>query len=129
MSFSSIRWNNRTYHKNPRRTVVDLVFTGAADVDANGYTINIGNDVVSSVAKSGEGVIVITTKFPWNELTGVSAFTNDKTKELEYSADNATAATVTLKSVNQSDHDTAVDPDSVKIFTTLTFNASQTDMK
>lgn len=117
---------NRSYHKVPRKVDVFLKITGAADVNANGYTINYGSDLVSTVAKNGEGVIDITTKFGWSELVGCQVTCSDAAFVIEYTSDTASSSLVKLTSESLADGTTNADPDSAVIFVHLTFNTSST---
>jgi hypothetical protein len=45
--------------------------TGAADVEANGYTITDGGEVIASAVRAAEGQITITLGQKWAALLGV----------------------------------------------------------
>lgn len=124
---SATNFFNRSYHKIPRKVEVDLKITGAADVNADGYTINVGSDLVGTVAKNGEGVIDITTNFGWSQLTSISVFNKVKTFKLNYTSDTAASSLVKITSVNDAGgtaHGNAADPDADVIFVRMTFNTS-----
>lgn len=67
---------NRTFHNRQYTTQADVVtvylkITGAADVAADGYTINSGTAHVASVARSDEGQITVTMTDTYNGFLGI----------------------------------------------------------
>jgi hypothetical protein len=122
---------HQIFHKIPRRLDVCLKFTGAADVDADGYTINYGNDVVASVVKNGEGVIDITLKGPVNAIPFVSVGGKSlKTYDVVVTSVTVGATPVVKLTVNvMSDHSTATDPDNGVFYVFMVCNLSNVGVK
>lgn len=129
MSVSAHNLFNRAYHKVPRCLTVHLKVTAASDVNASGYTINYGSDLVSSVAKNGEGIIDITTSFPWKELVCCQVQNSNAAYLYEYVSDVSSTGIVKLNVEALADGTTQNDPDSDVFFVTLVFNLSNVGTK
>ncbi len=129
MSVSAQNLFNRTYHKVPRKIEVFLKVTAAADVDASGYTINYGSDLVSTVVKNTEGVMDITPSFPITDLVGLSVVGTQTTAVTGNFTSVTTGASPLVKITFNDNSDAttngaATDPDSNVIFVTMVFNTS-----
>lgn len=123
MGVSANNLMNRQYHKVPRLVTVFAKVTGAANVGADGYTINIGTNLLASVARSAEGTMVVTTKFPWSQLVGCQIMPDrlDLARP-RYSSDSASAGTVTIQWEQEANKTTDTDPDGTVFFMRLDFN-------
>lgn len=121
---------NRSYHKVPRKVDIYLKITGAADVEANGFTVNYGTDLVSSVVRQAEGVIDITFKFPINNLLVAGIIHSLKTHDVNItSITEGATPVIRLTSVVNSDHSTATDLNAGVLYLHAVGNLSQSDMK
>lgn len=118
---------NRSYHKVPRHLTVYAKIVAAADVNANGYSISIGSDLISSVTKSAEGIMVVTTKFQWKELIGCEIMPDKLSlSRPRYTSDSASAQTVTFTWEQEANKTTDTDPDGTTFFLRLDFNLAGT---
>lgn len=122
MAVSALNLYNRSYHKIPRHVTVFLKLTAAADVQANGYTINYGNDLVASAVRQAEGVLDVTTKFPWKEMVGVSVCSSTNLCHATWTSATASTGVVRFSFDAFADGTTNKDPDSDVIFIRMDFN-------
>ena len=71
-------------------------FTGAADVAADGFTINEGGEYISAVARLAEGTITVTFRDTWNAVLGVNGSSNTADSQLVLTSDSINDTTPTL---------------------------------
>lgn len=125
MSVSVNNLFNRQYHKIPKLLTVYAKVTPKADVEADGYTVNLGTDLIASVARGAEGVMVVTTKFPWTQLVGCEVTPAVLSlARPRYTSSSASAQTVTFTWETEADKTTDLDPDATVFFMRLDFNLS-----
>jgi len=103
---------------------VELKVTGAADVNANGYTVDRGGGYVATVARGGEGVMNVTLRDPWPALL-MCAVTISKADTVPSLSAESVAASKTF-SVTFTTAGSAADPDSAVIRLLLAFSNSAT---
>ena len=99
---------NRSFYKGPNHLQpngghapcqVWVVLTAAADYATNGATITEGDEVVSSVARTGEGIITLTLKDQWAgllEFSGSIENADGAYGEVELDSHTVTASTKTV---------------------------------
>jgi hypothetical protein len=122
MAVSALNLYNRSYHKIPRHVTVFLKLTAKADVQADGYTINYGNDLVASAVRNGEGILDVTTKFPWKDMVGVSICTSTNLCHANFTSATASTGVVKFTFEAFADGTTDKDPDAAVIFIRMDFN-------
>lgn len=90
----------------PRQLTATVKFTGAADVDADGFTVTENpQNIVDSVTKSAEGVILVTFRQKWASLDNLVLSTDldDYTFTWDANAIGSSPPTATITCRKQSD--------------------------
>jgi hypothetical protein len=120
---------NRNFPSGPVRASDELVMislraTGAADVQANGYTLNDGAQYVASVARTAEGIARITLRDTYHRFLGASVVPSiARIPAISAQAPQAAGgATVDITFFN--DAGAASDPDSAVLYIVLSFAQS-----
>jgi hypothetical protein len=110
-------WKNggRIYANEAFPVVLFAKITAAADVDANGYTVSNGGEVVTSVAKTAEGKARVTLSDSYFELLGVCGMVSRTDCDMLYDSEDVNGATPYVDVIFQ-DAGTDTDPDSATIF-------------
>lgn len=129
MGVSAQNLFNRSYHKVPRHLTVFAKITAAADVQANGYTIDLGKDFLASVTRSAEGIMVVTTKMPWKQLIGCEIMPDTLSlARPRYTSNSSSGQTVTFTWEQEANKTTDTDPDGTVFWLRLDFNIGSVAM-
>lgn len=99
--------------------ILYVKFTGAADVEANGYTVNDGTEVVSAVTRTAEGKLKIAFRKAYPALLAIDIIHSGLAKTVTIENNTLTTPSdphidLEVQSVGTTPAD--VDPDSVVFY-------------
>lgn len=100
----------------PELVDLHIKLTGAADVDASGYTINHGDSLVSAVAKTAEGKAKITLKQAFYEVVSFSGACSLAGSFIHLENDTVNNSDPHIDIIFQNDAGTDADPDAGVIY-------------
>lgn len=118
MNPTAVPFSNKQISQYPDELTIHFKFTAAADVAANGYTVNKGAGFISSVTRSAEGVIVITLKDKYPSLLGATLHCSKDDTYLVLDSEAVLASGTVTWTARTGGAD--VDPDSAVFYGSIT---------
>ena len=115
---------SRNFHRPSLTTEPGVVtvfcrFTGAADVQANGYTLNDGSAFVTSITRQAEGEFRVLLSNNYSALLGAYCIANVADTIFHIESEDVDSATTPYVDIIAVTAGSATDPDSDTVYVTL----------